>query len=124
MSFSKVKNLKNFDHSKTSFPLEGKHGKVACSKCHINGFKKKLKFRFCDDCHEDKHSGQLIQKTTITPMAFLTGDFTYFGWYRELIHLGRDVSKGKLIFSLSGDLKKGESCRFADIKVFGHTAEE
>ena len=62
LSFSKVKNLKNFDHFKTSFPLEGKHGKVACSKCHINGFKKKLKFRFCDDCHEDKHSGQLIQK--------------------------------------------------------------
>ncbi|MFZ5922418.1 MAG: cytochrome c3 family protein [Chloroflexota bacterium] len=48
-----------FDHSKSSFPLVGKHAKVACEKCHSGG-----KFQGtpqnCYACHkgDDKHKGQ------------------------------------------------------------------
>ncbi len=60
-SFANVKNLRNFNHSKTRFALKGKHKSVACSKCHISGFKKKLKFKYCISCHKDEHSGQLME---------------------------------------------------------------
>ena len=44
----------HFDHSKTKFPLEGKHATVDCGHCHANGdFKKPLAFAKCMDCHKD-----------------------------------------------------------------------
>jgi len=54
----------NFDHSKTTWPLEGKHLEVACSKCHfieINGKSSKIEQKFanldteCASCHENIH---------------------------------------------------------------------
>jgi hypothetical protein len=49
----------NFDHSKTKYPLVGKHTTVSCAACHINGdFKKQLLFANCMDCHKDAHQGQ------------------------------------------------------------------
>lgn len=53
-----------FDHSKTKFPLEGKHGSVGCAQCHANGdFKKPLVFQKCMDCHKpDAHSGQFAKR--------------------------------------------------------------
>jgi hypothetical protein len=52
-----------FDHSKTKFPLEGKHITVACSQCHANGdFKKPLAFAKCMDCHKDPHHGQFAKR--------------------------------------------------------------
>jgi hypothetical protein len=49
-----------FDHSKTKYPLLGKHAEVACVDCHKNGeFKKQLPFDNCNDCHKpDPHKGQ------------------------------------------------------------------
>jgi hypothetical protein len=49
-----------FDHSKTKYPLEGKHATVSCTGCHVNGdFKKPVAFANCADCHKpDPHKGQ------------------------------------------------------------------
>lgn len=50
----------DFDHSKTKYPLQGKHQTVACTACHIKGdFKKEIPFATCKDCHTpDPHKGQ------------------------------------------------------------------
>jgi hypothetical protein len=50
----------DFDHSKTKYPLLGKHAQVSCVTCHVNGdFKKQLAFANCKDCHTpDPHKGQ------------------------------------------------------------------
>ncbi len=52
-----------FDHSKTKYPLEGKHQAVDCLRCHTGGdFKKPLAFQKCTDCHRDQHNGQFIKR--------------------------------------------------------------
>ena len=54
----------NFDHSKTKYPLLGKHLQVSCTQCHAGGdFKKPLVFAQCMDCHKpDPHSGQFAKR--------------------------------------------------------------
>ena len=52
-----------FDHSKTKYPLEGKHMEVGCGQCHANGdFKKPIPFAKCTDCHKDAHNGQFAKR--------------------------------------------------------------
>ncbi len=52
----------SFDHSKTKYPLFGKH-QTACSACHANGdFKKPVPFAKCADCHKDAHNGQFLKR--------------------------------------------------------------
>jgi hypothetical protein len=53
-----------FDHSKTKYPLLGKHAEVACVDCHKNGdFKKELPFDKCMVCHTpDPHKGQFAAR--------------------------------------------------------------
>ena len=53
-----------FDHSKTRFPLLGKHRTVDCAKCHSSGnFKAKIAFALCSDCHRpDPHGGQFAKR--------------------------------------------------------------
>jgi len=48
----------DFDHSQTSFPLEGKHIKVACKDCHTQGITAKIESS-CYSCHkqDDEHRG-------------------------------------------------------------------
>jgi hypothetical protein len=50
----------DFDHSKTKYPLLGRHAPVTCSACHIkDDFKKEIPFAACKDCHTpDPHRGQ------------------------------------------------------------------
>lgn len=61
--FKKLLSTFSFDHSKTKFPLEGKHQAVACASCHINGnFKKQLAFGQCTNCHKDEHNGQFASR--------------------------------------------------------------
>jgi len=52
------------DHSKTKFPLHGKHAEVECVRCHARGdFKKALAFQKCTDCHQsDPHGGQFVKR--------------------------------------------------------------
>ena len=50
----------SFDHSKTKFPLVGKHKLVACNNCHKNPSGYKMKFALCTDCHQDYHKAQFV----------------------------------------------------------------
>lgn len=53
-----------FDHSKTGFPLLGKHAQVDCVKCH-NGedFTTPIAHNACADCHKpDPHGGQFASR--------------------------------------------------------------
>ena len=47
-----------FDHSRTGFPLVGKHQAVTCDNCHVGGKFKGLG-RECNSCHNDFHKGEL-----------------------------------------------------------------
>jgi hypothetical protein len=48
----------SFDHSRSAFPLLGKHTSVACADCHKdNAFKGTP--RDCASCHDDVHKGQM-----------------------------------------------------------------
>jgi cytochrome c7-like protein len=52
-----------FDHSRTKFPLLGKHADVRCDGCHAGGdFKKPVAFQKCSDCHRDAHQGQFVHR--------------------------------------------------------------
>ena len=56
---------RTFDHSKTKFPLLGKHREVDCVQCHVKAdFQKPLVFQKCSDCHHpDPHGGQFSKRT-------------------------------------------------------------
>jgi cytochrome c7-like protein len=57
--WNQIAQLQGFDHSKTKFPLLGKHRSVQCSDCHTQGdFKTPVPFAKCMDCHKDPHKGQ------------------------------------------------------------------
>ena len=63
VSWKKIQPGFDFDHSKTKYPLEGEHAKVACVSCHLKGdFKKELAFANCIDCHLDIHRGQFTSR--------------------------------------------------------------
>ncbi|MCK4988906.1 MAG: cytochrome C, partial [Bacteroidales bacterium] len=57
-SFHQVKGMKDFNHSRTNYPLVGKHRTVACASCHKSGYSKQLKYNRCSDCHKDYHNKQ------------------------------------------------------------------
>ncbi len=58
-----VTNKANFDHSKTRYPLAGKHAAVACDRCHVPGRERKtLSFANCRDCHSDYHKGEFAKR--------------------------------------------------------------
>jgi hypothetical protein len=53
----------SFDHSKTKFPLAGKHAGLACQKCHKDAnFKDPVAHDKCMDCHKDQHKGQFASR--------------------------------------------------------------
>ena len=64
-SWKKLPTTFEFDHSKTKYPLLGKHATVSCIACHVGGdFKKPLPFEQCAECHKpDPHSGQFAERT-------------------------------------------------------------
>jgi hypothetical protein len=55
----------NFDHSKTKYPLTGKHTQLPCFSCHVHDdFKKEIAFGTCSDCHSpDPHKDQFNART-------------------------------------------------------------
>ena len=59
----------SFDHSKTKFPLIGKHKLVACNNCHKNPSGYKMKFALCTDCHQDYHKAQFIVNNVVENCA-------------------------------------------------------
>ncbi len=61
-SFTTIKGISNFNHNKTSFPLEEKHLTVECNSCHKTNFTDPLKHDRCTDCHPDYHKSQFANK--------------------------------------------------------------
>lgn len=63
-SWKKSSFTTRFDHSKTKFPLQGKHLEVACLSCHKSAdFKTPMAFANCADCHRpDPHGGQFLKR--------------------------------------------------------------
>jgi hypothetical protein len=58
-----VRVASSFDHSRTKFPLDGKHAGVACAKCHrSSNFKEPVAHALCMDCHKDQHNGQFLAR--------------------------------------------------------------
>ena len=52
-----------FDHSKTKFPLLGKHAPVTCDKCHkTSDFTAPVAHMQCKACHQDIHGGQFAAR--------------------------------------------------------------
>ena len=53
----------SFDHSKTKFPLLGKHQGVTCDKCHrTTDYKAPVAHEQCAACHKDIHGGQFVTR--------------------------------------------------------------
>ena len=53
---------KSFDHSRTAWPLTGRHAAVRCEKCHVPGRPMRLRRDRCTDCHADAHAGALSRR--------------------------------------------------------------
>ncbi len=62
-SFHEVSGMGDFDHRRTSFPLEGKHQQVSCRSCHQQSLTAPLTHNKCIDCHSDYHKGQFASET-------------------------------------------------------------
>lgn len=60
-SFHEIKGIKDFDHSKTNYKLEGKHTTVACAQCHKTKVTDPLKYERCANCHTDYHEKQFVK---------------------------------------------------------------
>ncbi len=62
-----VKANKDFNHTKTRFPLTGKHVTTTCTQCHIKDKKQIFKWEskdkgFCIECHDNVHKTQFTEK--------------------------------------------------------------
>jgi Cytochrome c7 and related cytochrome c len=81
--WKKIPEAQQFDHSKTKFPLLGKHAQVDCVKCHTEGdFKRPVAFAKCMDCHTpDPHGGQFADRKDKGECA---GCHTVDGWKPSL----------------------------------------
>jgi hypothetical protein len=61
--WKQIVSSNGFDHSKTNYPLLGKHATVACRDCHqTDNFKTPVAFARCLDCHKDQHGGQFVHR--------------------------------------------------------------
>ncbi|MGE5424045.1 MAG: hypothetical protein ACM3N9_01705 [Syntrophothermus sp.] len=95
-SFHSVRGISNFDHSKTSFPLENSHKTVACQSCHKNKYGVAIKHDRCSDCHQDFHQQQFM-KNRISPDCsdcHGTTSFSLSSFTQERHNLGNFVLKG------------------------------
>jgi hypothetical protein len=82
-SFKNVNITSNFNHSKTNFPLIGKHKFVKCESCHKRNLSDKPKYKKCYDCHEDYHKSEFVKnniqtdcKQCHTEQSFSPSSFT------------------------------------------------
>ena len=65
-SFHIIKGLNNFDHSKTDYPLEGKHQYVDCKLCHKTNYTDPIWTNRCTNCHSDYHKNQFVKQMSFT----------------------------------------------------------
>ncbi|GAB6282431.1 MAG: hypothetical protein STSR0008_11770 [Ignavibacterium sp.] len=55
----------NFEHSKTNFPLLGRHQFVECKDCHKQKISTPIKYSQCKDCHLDYHKGEFVNENIV-----------------------------------------------------------
>ncbi len=60
-----------FDHSRTGFPLSGRHRSAACNQCHSG--EREVR-RQCASCHEDPHQARLGQQCESCHAAYAWED--------------------------------------------------
>jgi len=117
-SFSVVGGVKNFDHSKADFKLEGKHVNVACKKCHKEKLTTPLFFKRCTDCHTDYHDKQFA-KNGISPDCSACHNvkgFTEFSYTMEQHNTGIFPLKGAHVATpCFACHKKEEKWKFKEI---------
>jgi len=65
VSFNDVSGIDGFDHTLTSFRLEGKHAEVDCRSCHKTTMTDPLPHDQCLTCHSDYHEGQFASANNI-----------------------------------------------------------
>ena len=65
-SFKNVNINNGFNHSKTNFPLLGKHKFVKCENCHKDNLSDKPKYSKCYDCHDDYHKTEFVKNNIQT----------------------------------------------------------
>jgi hypothetical protein len=95
-SFQIVKGVKDFDHNKTDYKLEGKHLTVNCKDCHKTKFTDPLKFKLCTDCHTDYHKKQFA-KNGVSPdciQCHTLKGFTQFSYTVEQHNVSSFPLKG------------------------------
>ena len=95
-SFTVVGGVKNFDHNKADFKLEGKHLNVACKSCHKVKLTTPLNFKHCTDCHTDYHNKQFV-KNGVSPDCSTCHNvkgFTEFSFSTEQHNAGVFPLKG------------------------------
>ncbi|MCF8405767.1 MAG: cytochrome C [Bacteroidales bacterium] len=61
-SFHEIKGMSNFDHTKTDFPLEGRHKFIDCKACHKGKYTDPINHSKCISCHKDYHKGQFVKE--------------------------------------------------------------
>lgn len=62
VSFKTIKQIGQFDHNKTGYPLQGRHLQVNCKSCHKNGITAQVRHEKCIDCHKDYHKNQFAER--------------------------------------------------------------
>jgi hypothetical protein len=65
-SFQKLVSSKSFDHSRTAYPLTGKHQTVSCVSCHKGNYSQPIPHNQCLNCHKDYHKNQ-FRKNGVNP---------------------------------------------------------
>jgi len=117
-SFTVVGGVKNFDHSKADFKLEGKHVNVACKKCHKVKLTTPLFFKRCTDCHTDYH-GKEFAKNGVSPDCSACHNekgFTEFSYTIEQHNAGVFPLKGAHVATpCFACHKKEEKWKFKEI---------
>ncbi len=117
-SFTAVGGVKNFDHNKTDFKLEGKHQNIACKSCHKIKFTTPLNFKRCTDCHKDYHNKQFA-KNGVSPDCSTCHNvkgFTEFSYTIEQHNAGVFPLKGAHVATpCFACHKKEEKWKFKEI---------
>lgn len=110
----------SFDHQRTDFPLQGRHAKIACQRCHPKVDegtpRERVHYadldRACSSCHETPHAGQFAGQRCDqchspedwTPRRFdhqKNTSFALLGKHREAkceqCHRVETTAEGKLV---------------------------
>ncbi len=69
-SFAEIRGAQRSDHAPQTFPLVGKHAKVACARCHAPNTPPELAPRACKSCHKSPHRANLGQACSSCHKAY------------------------------------------------------